>query len=138
MVDTPEDYTAMAQRIAFHVTPGEIKRSVQLLLRLGMLVRNHDGTFRQSNPLLSTGPGTTDVAAAQYHFDAIARAAEALQELPPEKREIVGMTVGVNRKAFEKIRKKMWDVRQEILAIADEQGAEEVYQVNMQLFSATR
>ena len=138
MVDNPDDPETLAQRIAFHTTPGTVAGALRLLQRLGMLVRNPDGTFRQADPLLSTGPGTAAVAAAQYHQGAIARASEALERFPPSEREIVGLTIGVSRKTFEKVRRRMWELRQEVLSMADDPDAEKVYQLNIQLFPLTR
>jgi uncharacterized protein (TIGR02147 family) len=132
------DEGKLSARIAAHVTPAEVRKSLDLLTRLGMLAGTPDGGFRQSDSLLSTGPGVTGIAAARYHIGTMALAAEAIERFKPEEREMVGMTLGVSRQTFERIRERMWEFRQEVLAMADDSSPEQVYQLSIQLFPMTK
>jgi uncharacterized protein (TIGR02147 family) len=132
------DETRLSARIAAHVTPAEVRKSLDLLVRLGMLSRTPEGGYKQTDSLLSTGPGITGIAAAQYHIGTMALAAQAIERFKPEDRELVGMTLGVSRQTFERIRERMWEFRQEILAMADDPSPEQVYQLSIQLFPMTK
>jgi uncharacterized protein (TIGR02147 family) len=132
------DEGKLSSRIAAHVTPAEVRKSIDLLLRLGMLSRTPDGGYKQTDSLLSTGPGITGIAAAQYHIGTMALAAEAIERFKPEDRELVGMTLGVSPQTFERIRERMWEFRQEVLAMADDPSPEQVYQLSIQLFPMTK
>jgi uncharacterized protein (TIGR02147 family) len=132
------DEGKLSARIAAHVTPAEVRKSLELLLRLGMLSRTPGGGYKQTDSLLSTGPGITGVAAARYHIGTMALAAEAIERFKPEERELVGLTLGVGKQTFERIRERMWEFRQEILAMADDPSPEQVYQLSIQLFPMTR
>ena len=132
------DENKLSARIAPHVTPLEVRKSLDLLLRLGMLSRTPDGGYKQTDSLLSTGPGITGIAAAQYHIGTMALAADAIERFKPEERELVGMTLGVSRQTFERIRERMWEFRQEVLAMADDPSPEQVYQLSIQFFPMTK
>ena len=138
MARAETDEKELAAQIASHVTPAEIRKSLELLTRLGLLIKSPDGAYRQSEALLSTGPGVTGVAAAQYHLGVIALAADSINRFKPQERELVGMTLGVSREAYEKIRDRMWEFRQEVLALADDPAPDAVYQLNIQLFPMTK
>jgi uncharacterized protein (TIGR02147 family) len=131
------DEGKISARIAPQVTPSEVRKSIDLLVRLGMLSRTPDGGYKQTDSLLSTGPGITGIAAARYHIGTMALAAEAIERFKPEERELVGMTLGVSRQTFERIRERMWEFRQEVLAMADDPSGEQVYQLSIQLFPMT-
>jgi uncharacterized protein (TIGR02147 family) len=132
------DESRISARIAAHVTPAEVRKSLNLLMRLGMLTRTADGGYKQTDSLLSTGPGITGIAAAQYHIGTMALAAEAIERFKSQEREFVGMTLGVSRQTFERIRERMWEFRQEVLAMADDPSPEQVYQLSIQLFPMTK
>jgi uncharacterized protein (TIGR02147 family) len=132
------DEKELTNRIAHRVTPAQVRESIELLLRLGLLQRSKAGKLSPSSPLLSTGPGVTANAAARYHIGTMALAAEAIERFRPEERELVGMTLGVSKKTFEQIRERMWEFRQEVLAMADDPAPEQVYQLNIQLFPMTK
>jgi uncharacterized protein (TIGR02147 family) len=138
MEKNPDDPKELSRRCLFRVTPGEVSRALELLQSLGLLVRNRDGTLSQATPTMSTGPGTSDAAALRYHLGSIDRAAEALQNLPPSEREIVGLTIGISEKNYAILKQKMWEFRQEVLALAESPDPEQVYQLNIQLFPVTR
>jgi uncharacterized protein (TIGR02147 family) len=127
----------LAGRIAYPVTPAKVRESIELLVRLGLL-RQVSGKLAIAHSLLSTGPGVAAASAVRYHIGAMTLAAEALNRFGAAEREIVGMTIGISRATFNRIRERIWDLRQEILASADDPKPEQVYQLNIQLFPMTK
>ena len=56
-------------------------------------------------------------------------------DLPLSERDMSGLTMGLTRCAYEKIRKEIADFRRRIVAIASEDDeTEQVYRLNLQLF----
>jgi uncharacterized protein (TIGR02147 family) len=56
-------------------------------------------------------------------------------DLPLSERDMSGLTMGLTRRAYEKIRKEIADFRRRIVAIASEDDeTEQVYRLNLQLF----
>lgn len=131
------DENEIAKTIRPKLTPREVKKSLDLLLRLGLLVRNN-GVFAQSSPLLTTGPEVASNAISAFHIRTMALAAESIEAVPPDKRDISGLTLGITKNNFLKIKKRIQEFRREILSLAQEENPECVYQANFHLFPLTR
>ena len=74
--------------------------ALDLLLQLGFVVRDADGTLRQSEPLLSTGAEVRSLAVGNFHRQMMQRAAESIELVDRSEREISGLTVGLRARAF--------------------------------------
>ena len=56
-------------------------------------------------------------------------------DLPLSERDMSGLTLGLTRQAYERVRKELAECRRRIVAIATEDEAtERVYRLNLQLF----
>jgi uncharacterized protein (TIGR02147 family) len=56
-------------------------------------------------------------------------------DLPLSERDMSGLTLGLTRQAYEKIRKEIAEFRRRVVAIATEDDeTEQVYRMNLQLF----
>jgi len=56
-------------------------------------------------------------------------------DMPLSERDMSGLTLGLTRNAYERIRKEIADFRRRIVAIATEdEETEQVYRMNLQLF----
>jgi uncharacterized protein (TIGR02147 family) len=64
---------------------------------------------------------------------------EAIDRVPKSDRDITTLTVSTTRSCLEEIRERLTEVRQEIMEIVrKEDKAEDVYQINFQVFPLTR
>ena len=85
---------------------------------------------RKCKPQISAAP----VAARDMQRQMGEFAVKAL-DLPLSERDMSGLTMGLTRRAYEKIRKEIADFRRRIVAIASEDDeTEQVYRLNLQLF----
>jgi uncharacterized protein (TIGR02147 family) len=65
-------------------------------------------------------------------------AAEAIERIPKEQRDISTLTLSTSAACLEAIRERLSEVRQEIMEMVKMDGnAEEVYQLNFQVFPLT-
>ena len=56
-------------------------------------------------------------------------------DLPLSERDMSGVTMGITRQAYERIRKEIADFRRRVVAIASEDDkTEQVYRLNLQFF----
>lgn len=69
----------------------------------------------------------------------MARLAEqALDDVPPEWREITGITMGLSRQSYAKVLGALASCRKKILDIvAKEENVDRVYRLNLQMFPMT-
>lgn len=136
------DNEKLAQMIYPAVTPGQVKKSVALLIKLGLVEKSDDGTCRLTDTTITTPPDLAGVAVYNYHSQLADIASRALREVPEEMRDFSSVTLGISKKTIQRLRREVEAFRLRLLDIAeddandgDEQGS---VQLNFQLFSVSR
>jgi uncharacterized protein (TIGR02147 family) len=114
----------------------EMRDSLKLLSELGLIEKNSKGTWQQSNPIVRTQPELQSFFVRNHNRKMIELSIAALDLIPPEKREMSGITLGISKKAFHELKKKIQDFKDKILSdvVSDSSESEEVYQLNFQFF----
>jgi uncharacterized protein (TIGR02147 family) len=117
------------------VTLHRIKKSIKVLLKLGMLTIDENGRYRQSAPFLSTENDLSSLAVRKYHKDVLSVAQQALDHIKVINREFNSMTVTVSKKGLNKIKKKLQDYKTEISQIVkNDTDTNTVCHINMQMY----
>jgi len=134
-----EDADWISAHLLPAVKPAEVELALATLIDLGMLVRDAHGRLRQGTKLVSTGAETRSLHLANFHRAMMAHAAESLDTVPPEERDISSLTLCVSRGGLAQLKLKIQRFRAELLALSDlEDKPEQVVQVNFQLFPLSR
>ena len=121
------------------LTASEVKESVRYLESLGLLVKNRDGSYRQSDKSVSTGEMSfVPLTIQQMHLQMGGFALDAIKNLPLSERNVSGITMGLTQKAYKKIVEELAEFRKKVVAIATEDDdMEQVFRLNLQLFPLT-
>lgn len=128
----------ISQHLAGGISPSQAGESLKLLVELGLLTRTANG-YKQQNALLTTDDEVQDMLVKQYHRQMLQLAGAALDDLPGNQRDISAMTFPIRKKDFPALKKHLQLMRKELLDFSVDAGeAEEVVQVNLQLFPLTR
>jgi len=128
------NYTWLANKMHPHITPGQAKASVQLLLRLG-LVKRSGRHYRQLDPIISTGPEVCSLAVVNFHRAVAFLAASSYDRTPKDEHNITGCTVNLSKETFNHTVTEISEFRRRALAIGDNANkSTRVYQLNVQLF----
>jgi len=129
------DPKVLAKMIYPQITAKQIQKSIELLLRLGLILEKEDGSYSICGKTLSTGADIQSLAAQQFHISSMNIASNALQNLPGNRRNFSGLTLGISMNAYSKICNEIDAFQNRILAIAeDDADSDTVYQLNMHLF----
>jgi uncharacterized protein (TIGR02147 family) len=129
----------IANRIFPRISRGEAEDSLKLLEKLGFIRKANEGKWEQIHALLSTGAEVASVAVFNYHLHMLDLSKVILERLPPERRDISALTLGVNKTRLPQLKKMIQNFRQEILKlVSEDENPEEVIQVNIQMFPLTR
>ncbi|MEO5667215.1 MAG: TIGR02147 family protein [Bdellovibrionota bacterium] len=128
-------------RLRINITEHQVAEGIAMLIDGGYLKRALDGSFTETNKLLSTGDRVTSALAAQYLARMIEESLPALEELPAAEREFGAQTLSLGPDQFEQLKVLARNFRKEALRLA-EQGAgknpaEQVVQINLQIFPLT-
>lgn len=128
----------ISKRLRGLVTPAQVTESLNLLLEMGLLVKTANG-YRQSNPLITTDDEVQDIMVKMYHNQMLSLSTRMLNDLPGGERDISALTFGIKRSDFVNLKKHLQLMRKELLDFSAKAGeAEEVVQINLQLFPLTR
>ena len=132
---TVHDAGAMAKMLSPHISPRQARDAVNLLLKLGLVCKEADGTLRCRDTHVTTGPTWRSFAAKTFQAETIRLAAESLDRHSKELRDISTVTVGIKRGRMEEMRQKIADFRKSIMRLAEEdREPDDIYQLNIQLF----
>jgi uncharacterized protein (TIGR02147 family) len=132
------NYADLAKKLKPSISPAEAKKAIDLLLRLGLIVRSDDGMYRKVTPALSADPVGKSVAIANQALDTMRLAGEALDRFPKEQRNISGVAFSVSAQTFETMQDEVRKFRKKILDLAKADASPDgVYQFNVQLFPLT-
>ncbi|HEY8942775.1 MAG TPA: TIGR02147 family protein [Polyangiaceae bacterium] len=137
--DFREEPAWIASTLCPPISPAQAKRALDVLLSLGLLVRDATGCLVQSDELVETPDGPLGHHVVEFHRAMMARAAEALDIVPREQREIASLTLCVSAEQFERLKAELEAFRRVLLqryAVVPE--AERVVQLNLQCFPLSK
>jgi uncharacterized protein (TIGR02147 family) len=130
----PGDPAWIGERIIPHVSPAKVKKGISVLESLG-LIRQANGAWVQSDPVVSTPSEVLSVAVTTFHKDIIALAREAIERFGPDERDFRSVTLGISEEGYAEVKRRMESFWKELLAFVETQKSPyRIYQVNMQLF----
>jgi uncharacterized protein (TIGR02147 family) len=138
------DYTGdpawISDRLHPHVTVSQVEKSIQLLQRLGLARYDEaTGIWRQTETRISTPSEIASLAVANYHRAVLKLAADSIEGFSAEDRDLRSVTLGIPKKRYLEVKRKLEEMWKEILALSESGGpVEEVYQINLQAFPLTR
>ena len=142
LVVSPEchgDPEWIQKRIRPHLTLKQVKDSITLLERIGLIEKRADNYWHQTNSLLTTGSESQSWAVLNYHQSVLRLLPEMIPQIPQNQRDISAMTLGIPAKRVSQLKKKIQDFRQEILSlISIDENPEEVLLLTMQLMPMTQ
>lgn len=113
------------------------KRSVERLCELGLLLRRADGTYVQSDPVVSA-EGAPGALLREFKREMVLRGLQAMDDLPPARRHFSTSTISMSRASFRRLCQRIDQLRTEFLEAAGEEDPEVVFQANFQVFPLSR
>lgn len=134
-----DDYKWLCKKVNPSITPGQAKKSVELLIRLGLAARGDDGTVALTNVSISTGIEAAGLGLRNFHFESADLAKNAIRTLDRDKRNITGITLGISSDAYRKICDEVAICQEKIVNIAvNSPNADKVFQMNFHLYPLSK
>lgn len=135
----PGDWEALGKRLHPPRTAAVVRRSVELLERGGLVEKLSDGLWHATERSVTTPAEVAMPALRTFHRDCLQLASESIEETPPDRRNITGITMGISERTYRILCERLTDLRLELgrLAEADE-DADRVYQLTLALFPLSR
>ncbi|MBO7550397.1 MAG: TIGR02147 family protein [Fibrobacter sp.] len=125
----------MAHACKQKISATEVSETLDFLMRAGLLKKDKNGTYVQTEKSISMGPVDAVPVAAREMQRQMGEFAVKAMDLPLSERDMSGVTMGITHRAYEQIKKEIADFRRRIVAIASaDDDTEQVYRLNVQLF----
>ncbi len=129
------DFEWLAKMVRPAITPKQAKKAIQLLEKLGLILKQEDGFYKLSELVLTTGPEVSSLAVQKFHLDMIALAAKAIESMAKTKRNATGLTINLSKESYNAVCQKLLACQEEIMAIVrNDTKADQVFQLCFQLF----
>ena len=130
-----DDYKSLAKNVYPAITPKQAKNAVQTLVKLGLIEKKNNGSYKIKDKTITTGKEVSSLAVANFHLETMKLAADALKYISKDKRNITGLTLGISPKTYETICEEIQNFQSKILELAEkDKDADSVYQLNFHLF----
>jgi uncharacterized protein (TIGR02147 family) len=134
-VDFSEEPVALAKTLLPAISPSQAKRAIEVLLELGLLVRDEAGRLCQAQELVETPSGPLGHHVVQFHRSMMQLAAESLDRVPREEREIASVTLCLANDQLQQLKAELQAFRNHLLQkYQTGPDAARVVQLNLQMF----
>ncbi len=121
------------------ISAEDVKDTLAFLVKAGLLKKTGENSYEQSEKSVMASGEAMPVAVRAMHRQMAEFAMKAVDEIPPTERNITGVTLGLTGRAYQRIVTELDSFRRKIIAIATEDdGMDQVYRLNLQLFPLTR
>lgn len=136
--DFRSDARWVASRLMPAISPREAEQAIEVLLELGLLVRDKRGRLVQAQALVQTPDGPLGQQISRYHRAMLERAAEAIDGVPKEQRQIESLTLCLSEKRMRDLKARIDSLCDEILQeYQADDDSRRVVQLNLQMFPLT-
>ena len=130
-----DDYAWLARMVKPRITPKQARQSVALLAKLGFIRKRKDGTWELTDKTIVTPPEVSSLAVLNLHKETGELALKALTDLPRDRRNMSGLTLGISQDTYKTICEEIQAFRDRLLQLAEaDEKASAVYRLNFQLF----
>lgn len=121
------------------VSAAEVRHSLDFMCHAEFLNKVGEDTYVQTEKVVTGSSEAIPLALRSMNRQMSKFATEAIDEVPPEKRHITGVTFGISEETYQWLVQKLETLRQQVLAMAaKEKEYDKVYRLNLQLFPLTK
>lgn len=131
----------ISQNLLPSISKDQAERALKLLLKLNLIRKDENsGALRRTDPIIATPAEVKSLAVVNFHQSMMNLASQSLSTVSGEERDITSATVGFRQEDLPRIKKKIEEFRNTLLAEAEmgDKRPDRIYQLNIQLFPVTK
>lgn len=133
--DQAPDLHSILKAFRGRVSLVEIQKSIEDLIEYKLLERGSDSKLKRSTQTNVWLKGIPNPLIKRFHQMMILLAHSAVTDSPPENRYVMSTTLPIKKANIENLRERVKSFMEEMTALYATAEAEEVHQLNIQLFS---
>lgn len=137
--DFSENPKWIANRLGNKITEEQAKESLDLLIRLGMLVRNTEGKLEQKEPLLTSSDEVPSHVLRSLHRTFLRKAINSIFSIPIERRELSGLILSIPSSRIKEMKEEIKEFRKKLnRKYGLDKNSDDVYYVGLYSFPVTQ
>lgn len=130
-----DDFQQLGNKLTPPIPALQVKNSVLLLERLGMIAKGEDGIYQLSDKSIRIGSDISQTAKNNFHAECTALAKSAIVAAPADTRNVISLTLGISNSTYKMILDETEQFKNRIIEIAAAaDDADRVYQYQLILF----
>ena len=139
LFDFKDDFDMIARTVYPPIRIIDVKKTISLLLRLKLIVKRKDGTYRQTNTAIISNDPMVGLARRSFNSEMLTLARNANETILPAERNVSGITMGISKSCYDVILAEMTAFKERIKMIVNQdEESTRVYQLNLQLFPLSK
>jgi uncharacterized protein (TIGR02147 family) len=133
------DYSMLAKAVVPPIKTSEARESVELLLRLGLIIKKADQTYVQNDPDITTGAEVNSIAVRQLNRRYAQLGVESVDRFPPSERDVSSIIMGIAHDKLPQLKQEIADFRKRLIGLADDgKIIDEYYACVLEFFPVAR
>ncbi|MBD3316527.1 MAG: TIGR02147 family protein, partial [Chitinivibrionales bacterium] len=134
------DYRTLCKGIFPSISVPKAKKSIKLLLDLGLIRIDESGFCKPTQKIITTGEYARDEIIRQYQILALDLAKQVILQGQKHPQKVITKTISISKNGYDLILKHLEKFNREITSIIhkDEHEDDQVCQLNFQLFTHWR
>jgi len=130
------DYKKLAKMVIPKITPEMARKSVEILLKIGM-IKYKDGNYFQNTEFV-TSKKIPSFILKETRNEYIKKGLEAAELINSKDRFITSTTFTMTKEVYEEVMKELEEIRKKVVLSKSTENHGEVYQFNIQLFPMSK
>lgn len=137
--DFREDYALMGRTVIPPITASEARRAVELLVKLDLIARKEDGSYRQTRSAISADGTVTSLALRSFMETMLEHAKLALHGMDRRERHISSLTIGISAAGYDALVAEIQAFKDRVKSMANQDPhSSRVYHLNLGLFPGSQ
>ncbi len=134
--ENPDD---LARTISPAISESQVKNSLALLERLGLIEKRSDGSYFQTSRALATGSDIQSLLVQKFHQSMAKLAEEAVDRYSSDVRNFTSVTMSASQENYFQVVKIVAELRKKVVErISEETQPDLTYYLNLELFPLSR
>jgi uncharacterized protein (TIGR02147 family) len=135
IIDFKNDFKKLSRSLDPPISAVQAKKTVQLLLKMGLIKRSQEGKYNQTDKTLTTGDRVQSLAVQAFQKDILRLATESMARHKRKDCGVSTLTASISEAGFRRINEELAMFRKHLAEIIEkDEPADRIYQINFQIF----
>jgi uncharacterized protein (TIGR02147 family) len=139
LIPISENFREVADYFETTVKPDDVKKALEVLETLELILKTETGVYQQARQTLKTGDDVISTDIVKYQQTVLKKAMDALDTTDASERSISATTLPLSQKGLEQVKIEAQRFRDKLLKISeDDTKSDCIYMLSVNLFPGTK